>query len=217
MEISGAKIILLPLVETKEIEISPENEKLLKNLSEFDWLVFQNIYAVDYFLQALERFEIDIFELDALRVLAFGETVADRLRYSQVHSDIISKTLETTEILQSLCNYEPDFGYSNFLIPTENQRKPEIFDALSKTGSNVIVIPLYKTGFSDQMPKLKALIKGGAIDEFIFSSPTDAANLTIIFHPEGAANLLSETLVSSKDSQTFQSLLEIGIKSKIKR
>lgn len=209
---AGAKIILFPPVETEEI-VNAENENTLKNLADFDWIIFQTIYSVDYFLAALERLEIDFFELDALRICAFGETIADRLRYVQVHSDIISNTVKPEEVFQDLGDYETHLETLNFLIPTEVEKKSEIAGSLSKIGGSVTEIPLYKTKIVDSvnLPKLEALLKGGAIDEFIFCSPTDAANLAILFQTENFADLLSDTVVSAIDSTIFQSLGEFGI------
>jgi uroporphyrinogen-III synthase len=219
LEQAGANIVLFPRVETEEIKLTPEFENLFKNLSKFDWIVFQNVYAVEYFLFALERLGIDFFELDDLRVLSFGETVADRLRFAQVHSDIISNRVETAEVIKALRDYEPTIEKLNFLIPIADQRKTEISTLLSEAGANVFEIPLYALLISEfsHIPKLKALLKGGAIDEFIFTSPVEALNLSILFSTENLVGLLPDTIVAAKDSQTFQSLRELGIERIIMR
>lgn len=215
----GAGIILFPTVETVETEINPHAENLLKNLSAFDWVVFPHIFAVDFFLLALERLEIDFFELDELRICAFGETVADRLRFVQVHSDVISNNVNAQDAFQALKSYEPDFETVKILIPKEESLNLDIADYLSETGAGITELPLYQARRSEpsRLPKLEALLKGGAIDEFIFSSPVDAANLAILFHPVNLKDLLAGTTVSAIDSTTAQSLREFGITQIVSR
>lgn len=209
----GAKVILFPVVETESIAATSQTNNLLKNLSSFDWVVFTSIFAVDYFLQALENLEIDFYELDALRVCAYGETIADRLRFSQIHSDVISNDATTENVFHALKNYEADFESLRFLIPKDKNMTIGISSLLTDSGAKVTEFPLYCVQIreSAQLPKLKALLKGGAIDEFIFSSPADAAGLAILFETENLSDLLGETMVTAIDSATRQSLIEFGI------
>lgn len=210
LEREGAQIILFSTVETEEIEISPHNETLLSNLSAFDWIIFPTVPAVDYFLQALERLEIDFFELDALRICVFSETIADRLRFSQVHADVIANGYETTGIFQALTAYEPNFENSRFLIPMENTSPVEIVNLLSESGADVSELPIYRVQIteSNELPKLKALVKGGAVDEFIFGAPEDVAHLALLFRPEKLSAVLKGITVSAKGAAAFQALRE---------
>lgn len=214
LEKIGAEVILFPAVEIEAIEINPETERLLKNITEFDWIVFTDVFAADFFLLALEKFDIDFFELDSLRICAFGETVADRLRFAQVHSDVISNSVNALEVFQALKSYESAFASAKFLIPKADKLNPEIADYLTETGARVTRLPVYQTHAAEEsarLPKLKALLKGGAIDEFLFGSPNDAANLAILFRQENLSNLFAGTTVSAIDSSTAQSLREFGI------
>lgn len=214
LENAGANTILFPEVETREIETDSQRaENLLKNLPNFDWIIFTDVYAVDYFLRALEKFGIDFFELDALRVCVFGETIADRLRFAQVHSDLISNLADSDEVFKALGDYDSNFESSRFLIPREIETSPEISNRLLKTGAGVTELALYRRQINEanQLPKLKALLKGGAIDEFIFCSPTEATKLSILFPSENISGLLTGITVSATSSTTLQSLQEYGI------
>jgi uroporphyrinogen III methyltransferase / synthase len=216
---NGANVILFPTIETEKVELDSEGENLLKNLSDFDWLIFSNVFAVDYFLQALEKLEIDLFELDALRVCAFGETVADKLRYSQVHSDVISNSAETNEVFQALNAYEPDFQNIRVLIPKEVEKNVEIAQPLSEAGAVVTELLLYRTQISEpsHLSKLKALLMGGAVDEFLFSSPVEAVSLSLLFPSVEISKLLADTIVIATDATVYQSLREHRISRIIMR
>lgn len=204
--------VIFPTITTLEIE---SDDSILQNLSEFDWLIFPDVHAVEYFVNRLEKLNIDLYELDALRVLAYGEAVADRLRFSQLHADVIPSTIKTSDVLQSLKDYvfdEAEFANLRFLILKEQNAEID----LAKELANVIELPIYSVEFADetQLAKLKALLKGGAIDEFIFSSHYDVLNLAQLFQTENLAELLEGITLTATDNLTLQSLQEFRLVEK---
>ena len=203
--------VIFPTITTCEIE---DKQSFLENLAEFDWLVFPDVYAVEYFVNALEKNGVDLFELDELRVLAFGEAVSDRLRFSQLHADIIPSTIKTSDVLQSLKDYVfEDFAELKFLVMQEQNSKLEIISELQNLNSSVTELPIYSANIADetQIPKLKALLKGGAIDEFIFSTHFDVLNLAQIFQAENLADILEGVTITATDGLTLQSLKEFRL------
>lgn len=217
IEESGDNLILFPNVETQIAEFNSEGENTLKNLSDFDWIVFPDVFAAEYFLQALGKFEVDFFELDALRIAAFGESVSDRLRFSQIHADVISNSVETFEVIQAVENYEIDLTSKRFIIPKEISCQLEIANSLTERGVAVWEFPVYQFEISEtaSITKLKTLLKGGAVDEIIFCSPAEILEFSFIFPSEKPADLLREIQITATDSATFQSLREFGL-NKIK-
>lgn len=203
--------VIFPTITTDEVE---DSASVLANLAEFDWLVFPDVYAVEYFVNELEKNGVDLFELDALRVLAFGEAVSDRLRFAQLHADVIPSTIRTSDILQSLKDYVfEDFSELKFLVLQEQNAKLEIISELHKLNSTVTKLPIYSANIADetQIPKLKALLKGGAIDEFIFSTHLDVLNLAQIFQAENLADILEGMTLTPTDGLTLQSLKEFRL------
>lgn len=213
LERGGANIVLFPAVEPAETELDTDAEKLLTELSQFDWIIFPDVFAAEYFLSSLEKLAVDFYELDLLRVCAFGETVADRLRFSQVHSDVISNTVETREVFQALAGYETEISNIRALIVTAEAAQPAIAAELKNSGAAVTELPVYRieTDQISGLPKLNAFLKGGAIDEFIFSSPTDALSLSILFPSEDIPNLLAGMIISATNISASQSLNERGV------
>ena len=212
-ELSSQNIetVIFPTITTSEIE---DEQSILQDLSKFDWLVFPDVYAVEYFVIALEKNGVDLFELDELRVLAFGEAVSDRLRFSQLHADIIPATIKTSDVLQSLKDYVfEDFADLHFLVMKEQNSKLEIIGELYNLNSTVTELPIYSANIDDetQIPKLKALLKGGAIDEFIFSTHFDVLNLAQIFQAENLADTLEGVTLTATDNLTLQSLKEFRL------
>lgn len=218
LEESGAQVIEFPAIEARIItEI--DTDDLIDNLSKFDWIIFPDVLTVDFFLEILEENAVDFFDLDEIRICALGEMISDRLRFVQVHADVIPNAVETETVLSALENYigVREFSKLKFLLLNKINTESEIKSELIKTGAQVFEVPLYQTSFSneDEIPKLKALLKGGAIDEFIFTAPTDFIALQIIFKDEPLSEIFKEMKISAFDGQIYQTLREHNLKSAI--
>jgi len=220
LESGGAKVFQFPPIETENVILDKTAISYLQNLSKFDWVIFPDIFAVDYFLQALEMCEIDSFELDAVSVFAFGEAVADRLRFVQLHADLIPNFVETESVFLTLANFISRNGLENlrFLLPKEIFSSIEITKKLIENKAIVTELPIYQAQITDkkEVSKLKVLLTSGAIDEFIFSSPTDLIALKYLFSDNSTSKILSETEVSATDEVMFQALKEHNQTSKLR-
>ena len=71
-------------------------------------------------------------------------------------------------------------------------------------------MPIYQARIKDkrEVSKLKTLLAGGAIDEFIFSSPTDIIVLKYLFSVDEISEVFNEIKVSATDEVMFQMLKE---------
>lgn len=209
---SRGDVIELPKVsavksETFSGEINP---------LDYDWIIFPDTTAADIFLENLGERNFDFYELDAVRICAYGEAVSDRLRFVQVHADVIPSRLNTENIFSALRDYissEADFAGLRFLIIKEENSAIELSEILRNLKSDVTEIPLYKfqAASTENLTKLKTLLKGGAADEIVFNSPFDATALRYLFG-ERLTDLLKEIQISATDEVTFQTLIEHGLR-----
>lgn len=210
---AGTEILLFPHVETSAADLSAEVQETLRNVLNFDWIIVPDVFAAEYFLLALENIGFDFYELDAVRICAVGESVSDRLRYSQVHADVITNTTEAAEAVSAIKNYEPDFPALKALVLRSELIAPKIVSLIKDDNIRFTQLPVYQTNIAPDAPlaKLKSLLKGGAIDEFIFTKPSEIAEFAILFHPEKPADLLADAIASAPDYSTLQSLREFSL------
>jgi uroporphyrinogen-III synthase len=207
--------VIFPTITTNEF-ISDETETLLKNLGNFDWLIFPDVYTAEYFIENSSKNEVDLFELDSLRVCAYGEAVSDRLRFSQLHADVIPPTIKTLDVLQAIKEYvfdEDEFENLRFLILKENDANLKLTEELESLKAFVIELPVYtfEVAEKSEIPRLKALLKGGAIDEFIFSSHLDVINLAQFFPTENLTDLLKDINLTAINDSALKSLQEFRL------
>lgn len=211
------ELIEFPAVKAEKPDLSLAEKSLLENVSDFEWIIFTDVYAVEFFLEALAEAGVELFELDLLRILAFGEAVADRLRFVQIHADVIPARIDAESVFKALGDYlfdETEFKNLRVLLPKESSTaETALTEMLRRRESKVAELNIYrlKPENADGLTKLKALLKGGAIDEFVFTSAADASNLAFVCG-ENLKDLLAGTSVSAADETTFQTLREYGLR-----
>lgn len=212
LERAGAKVIKFPPLEAEKIELNESSIEQLSRLAEFDWVIFPDVLTVDFFLQTLEENAVDFFELDQVRVCAFGEAVSDQLRFVQLHADVIPNRLRTEDVLSALKNYvaAEDFMRLKFLLVRGSLFEDELKKQLMQADAEVCDLPVYqiKVSKENEIPKIKALLKGGAIDEFVFSEPTDFTHLNYIFSGEPLARVFADIKISAADGIIYQTVRE---------
>ncbi len=211
LENTNADVRLFPPVEIEKIVLRDEEIKMLGNLKDFDWLIFTDVLAVDFFLETLAENEIDLFELDDLRVCAVGETVADQLRFSSIHSDVIPANHRTENILSAIGDYVGTKNFENlrFLFPKANADFETLAENLRAKKAGVQELDVYAAHLANksEIVRLKTLLTGGAIDEFIFTAPADFIALENFFKTTNFSIYLTEIRFSA-DSSLMQAARE---------
>ena len=216
LELAGAKVFEFAPLEAEEVSPDEVDFEAVKGLLNFDWLIFPDVWTVDFFLQLLEANETDLFELDALRFCAFSEAAADRLRFVQLHTDVIPNKIDAENVLESLENYIGADNLANlkFLILKEKTYCLELAEKLKSKKAEVAEFPVYQIKIADrsEVARIKTLFAGGVIDEFIFTAPTDFIQLRFLFGGATLNNIFSEIKVSAADGSLYQMLREHDFK-----
>lgn len=209
---TGATVLEFPPVETEKIILDESTITKLKNLGEFDWLIFPDVLAAEFFLENLEELETDLFELDSLRICAVGEAVSDRLRFVQIHADVIPQTIESETIYSAIIDYagEDELKNLKFLYAKEISSADDLIDKLTEKTALVFELPIYRTKIThnSEITRLKILLENGAVDEFIFTAPTDFIALGKYFADAKLKDIFSEIKVSAADGVNFQTAAE---------
>lgn len=218
------KKIITTLKESRVNVIEFDYEKFVKRefdnknaifegIKQFDWIVFTNIFAADLLLEELETSGFDLFEMDNIKVCSFGEAVADRLRFVQLHSDIISQKIDEIAIAESILSYDNRSKNIEILVVKTQPEKLMITENLRRNKINAVelFIAEMENNKNSEQVKRKALLRGGAIDDFIFGSVKDVFQFKFQFTEEFADSQIFETIWGA-DEITLKTLDEFGIK-----
>ncbi len=100
-----------------------------------------------------------------------------------------------------------------FLFTKEITHESEIGEKLKNNGAVITELAVYKTKKlnKNDIAKFKTLIRGGAIDEFVFGAADDLISLRHYLQNETAKSFFIETKVSAADENVLQSLRELGL------
>lgn len=211
----GRELLVFPPLRAIRQDLTESDVDCLKNLDEFDWLILTDIFAADYFIESLGEHEIDFFELDNLIVCAVGEAVADRLRFVQVHADVIPPKTADKTVFSSISDYAgSDLKDKKFLVAGEKSADFPFVEKLRSENASVRHLTVYAAEFPDVTAavKLKTLLTGGAVDEFVFSAPEDLLSLKFLLSGADLSTIFNETKISATSEIVYQSLQENGFR-----
>lgn len=211
----GENVLIFPAVKAERSELPEKQTAFLKKTAQFDWTILADVLAADFFIEILSELDVDFFELDNARICAVGEAVADRLRFVQIHADVIPSKINDEAVFSAISDYAgTELKDLRFLLVGGNYTGSGVAEKLKSEGAPVEELIIYQAELMDDSAhaKLKSLLKGGAVDEFIFSSPEDLLSLKILFSGESPAEILSEIRVSAASEVVFQTLQEAGLR-----
>lgn len=216
LEKNGCKVFRFPTLETEKIYLDEAKREFLKKITNFDWLVFTDIYSVEFFLQALDENGLDYFEIDAVKVCALGEAVSDSLRFVQLHADVIPDTRKTEKVFSAIKDYlyTDEIKNLKFLLVKEISQICKLTEKLKENGAEVFELSVYQAKISNknEIVRLKTLLSVGAVDEFVFSSAADFVALQFYFAGESIADFLAEIQISATSEIVFQTAKELNFR-----
>jgi uroporphyrinogen-III synthase len=211
---NGNVVHSIPPIITIRNDLDEETSRVLKSFASIDWLVFTDVFTVDYFVEFLTENQIDPFNLDAIRICAFGEAVSDRLRFSEIHADIIATSIESNAICNSMMDYiQNASANTNVIVLKRLDAKIGLTELLTTSDFKTTEIANYRGLEPEPMifAKTKALIAGGAIDELVFTDPSDFVGLKMIFNEMNIKEVLAGIRLSVVNKLMFQMLFEFGL------
>jgi uroporphyrinogen-III synthase len=186
---------------------------VLSGIDNFDWTVFPDTFSVVYFFEALLNLGRTPADMDFLQTCAVGEAAADRLRCFHVHTDLVLQSPADT--LPALTDYLGGNGLRGlkFLLPQIRGAGSELAQALADAGAFADELPVYQRAAAAKgdLPKLRALLAGGAIDEFVFCSPGDVDNLLYISGTADIHAVLSGMKVAAATDGAASLLAGLGL------
>jgi uroporphyrinogen III methyltransferase/synthase len=220
LERSGARVITAPEARVQEPESYVALDEAIENLFGYDWIIFANVHAVDYFLRRFDQLNHDIDELDDLRVCAIDETSRTRLEEVQVHVDLIPDGHAASKVIDALEAYlggREAFRAANFLIPRSTASDDPLPQVLEDAGARVDVVAAYRIASTNDshLAQLRALLVGGGIDYVAFASPSDVATLAHLLDTADLSRPLQDVVVACIDQPMQQAAHEFGLSAAV--
>ncbi len=198
----GAEVILEPA-----IEISPPHnwaavDAALKNLSQFDWLVFSSANGVEALLTRLFELGLDTRAIGSLRLAAIGPGTADELQKYHLRADLVPERFDADALGELLSSAKEN----RFLLARASRGREVLAEELTKAGKKVTQIVVYES--NDVSPPSNAVrdqLERGEID---WVTVTSSAIARSVVRNYGEA--LRKTKLASLSPITSATLRELS-------
>jgi len=215
-----ARIITWPELDIGEPESYAVLDEAIDSLFGYDWLIFSNVNAVDFFLRRFHALSHETSELDAMRVCAISEDTARLLEESQAHVDLIPNRLASEAVVAAIETYvggADALRGLNFLIPRASAARDYLTDALEDAGARVDVVTAYRSLSQNNQPlaQLNALLAGGGVDCIAFTSPSTVKDFAQLLDTNDLSVLLKDVIVACLDDTTAQTATEFSLRTNV--
>jgi uroporphyrinogen III methyltransferase/synthase len=199
LERAGARVVTWPKVQICEPESFAALDEAIDNLFGYDWIVFRNVHAVEFFLQRLKTLGHVVTSLDALRIVAIDDRTSEKLSSSNVHVDVVVSGNTDQDVLTELENYlggREAIGQTNLLNFRAANSAETLSLKLEELGARVDTVNAYRTVPDNSIVALKVLLKGGSIDCVAFQEVGDLEELADLFDTGDLRTLLAGAIIA---------------------
>lgn len=216
LEHHGARTLTWPRLDVSRLENHSALDEAIENLFGYDWLIFRNSHAVDFFLRRFRELGRDISELDALRVCAINEATKASLEECQVHVDVIPDRASSAGALGVIERYvggRDSLGGLNFLIPRAAIASDSLTRSLEEAGARVDEVTTYRTcaASNPDLAHIKGLLTGGGIDCIAFAASSEVWDFAAVFDTNDLQRLLDGVVVACIDESTAKLAEQFGV------
>lgn len=181
----GADVVYQPAIEIRKRELNENDRKTVRNVSEFDWLVFSSVNGVEHFMSFLLETG-DMRQLSSVRIAAIGPATRDRLKDYFLDADLVPETFEAESLAESLSDKVK--GKKVLLIRASRGR--EILSVkLTEFGGNVMQLVCYESvDCTKPNPEVTELFQNKRIDFVTVTSSAIANSVHQMFGDDLAAS-----------------------------
>ncbi len=221
LEVLGAHVVEIPLIRFEGLEASPEVIAALDALASYDWVVFDSVNGVKYFLSALAELDASSEEdsegeaIAAPRlgnlsasIAAVGPATKKALAEAGAGEVFMPERYTTDDLLEELLKrlHEGD----RVLIVSSDKARTAMRDGLVAHGIVADLVPFYRNiAALEDRERLIAALQENTIDAITFTCSSAVINFADLIGD--ARHLLDGVELYSIGPVTTASLVERGL------
>ena len=207
----GALALELPTIEIQAIDDYTEIDRALRNIREYDHLIFSSANAVDVVFDRLNIIGLDARALHDVQIAAIGPATRRRLGARGIVADFMPSSFVAEAVVSEL----REFGMSGrrVLLPQAEIARDVLRRGLADMGANVDSIAVYRTGTPrNTAARLQDILSEG-IDVATFTSSSTVSNLVEVLG--GNTDGLKDATIACIGPITAERAAELGIEADI--
>jgi uroporphyrinogen III methyltransferase/synthase len=212
LEAAGATAILAPTIRIAAPADPAPLHQAASNVTQFDWIVFASVNAVDALLDATAA--AGGRALPA--VAAVGRKTADHLQARGVKVAVVPDEFTAEALVGALTSHASLHG-TRVLLPKSEIGRTSIAEGLRIAGATVTEVTAYRPVVEvavGDTPDVRRLLENRQIDAVTFTSGSAAVNFVQI-HGADAVDLLRRTVVAVIGPVTADTARELGIEVRV--
>ena len=214
IEILGGEVVEFPTIEVKPPTSYEPLDEAIKQIANYDWLIFTSVNGVEQFLHRFEKLGKNIAGLAGIEVGAIGPETARRLTTAQIQPRLVPKVYQAEGILETLIP-ENVLG-KRVLIPRAAKARDILPETLRQWGARVDVVEAYQTVLPEaDVSALCRLLRDGAIDVITFTSSSTVTNFAVMLRDQDLPRLLSRTVIACIGPITQKTVEDLGMRAEV--
>lgn len=155
----------LPLIRIKPLEDYTEFDNYLRDIRQFDWIVFTSRYGVEYFFKRLKtRLP------DNIRIAVIGASTKNRLLEFGIIADLVPRKESSEGLLNEFKKI--DIKDKRIFLPRSDISDKGLEEDLKRSGAKVTSSFAYRNVMPDNLPDLDL----SSFSEIMFTSPSGVRN-----------------------------------------
>jgi uroporphyrinogen-III synthase len=175
LEALGATVLLFPAVSFSEPADTGELDRIIRNLAEFDWILFTSANAVRFFSDRCRRLDMPLGRRSRCRCAAVGPATASAAAAEGFSLDHVAQEFVGVALAAELAEA---LNGKKVLLPRSELARQDLPAALKRAGANVTAVVAYHTGGVGAIdPGVMRAVRGAEVDVVCFFSPSAVENM----------------------------------------
>ena len=175
----GAYPIHFPTIKIVPPSDWHDLDAAIKNLENYDWLIFTSANGVHFFLERLLEKEKDIRDLKGIKICCIGPATAKQIENRGMKVDLVPDYFISEGIIKSFAGI--DLRKKKILIPRAYSARDVLPAGLKKLGAKVDVVTAYETANSGKKKEeIEKLFDENRVDVITFTSSSTVNNFVEI-------------------------------------
>jgi uroporphyrinogen III methyltransferase/synthase len=175
----GANPIHFPTIKIVPPPDWSDLDAAIKNLEDYNWLIFTSANGVAFFFERLFAKNKDIRDLKGVKICCIGPATAKQVESKGIRVDLVPKKFISEGILESFSGM--NLRGKKILIARAAKARDVLPARLKKSGAKVDVVTAYETINSGKKKNdLETLFKENQVDVITFTSSSTVNNFVKI-------------------------------------
>ncbi len=167
----GVTVISCPLIEIQHMSEGSELDENLRNLADYDWVLFTSVYGVEAFWRALQRHGLDARVLGGKRIAVVGAaTKAYLYERGRIVADVVPEHYTAESLVHALGEIDAP-KVRRLFYPRSDKAGSTLVEKLRQRGVDVDDVIAYENRPVMPTPSQRIAFEQGA-NVITFASPT---------------------------------------------